>query len=115
MLSRHLKIHMVGAACDIVGKLVRDRIPEIMRAEGKSPDIEHVSGVRRQLALKDKLVEEAVELRDSDDIREELADVLEVTDALICAYGLDIEEIRAMQCKKRTERGGFEQGYYLKD
>ena len=122
MLSRNLKIHMVGAACDIVGKLVRDRIPEIMRAEGKSPDVEHISGESLRSALKDKLVEEAVELREaadlssdkSGDIREELADVLEVVDALADVYDLDREEIRAAQRKKRADRGGFKQGYFLK-
>lgn len=105
-----------------MGKLVRDRIPEIMRAEGKSPDVEHISGESLRSALKDKLVEEAVELREaadlsddkSGDIREELADVLEVVDALADVYDLDREEILAAQRKKRADRGGFKQGYFLK-
>jgi predicted house-cleaning noncanonical NTP pyrophosphatase (MazG superfamily) len=48
------------------------------------------------------------------DISEELADVLEVTDALVEAYGLDREEIGAIQRKKRDERGRFEEGYFLR-
>jgi predicted house-cleaning noncanonical NTP pyrophosphatase (MazG superfamily) len=105
-----------------VGKLVRDRIPEIMRAEGKSPDVERISGEALRSALKDKLVEEAVELREaadlsddkSGDIREELADVLEVVDALVEAYGLDREEMLMAKRKKRADRGGFDRGYFLK-
>jgi predicted house-cleaning noncanonical NTP pyrophosphatase (MazG superfamily) len=97
-----------------VGKLVRDRIPEIMRAEGKSPEFERISGERLRRALKDKLVEEAAELRAAGDIREELTDVLEVADALAEAYGLGKEEIAALRRKKCSDRGGFEQGWYLK-
>ena len=37
-----------------MGKLVRDRIPEIMRREGKAPDVGRVSGDRRRGALKDE-------------------------------------------------------------
>jgi predicted house-cleaning noncanonical NTP pyrophosphatase (MazG superfamily) len=97
-----------------VGKLVRDRIPEIMCREGKAPDIEEIGGDRLKAALKEKLVEEAMELRASDDIREELADVMEVVDALVDAYGIDEVELQAIRRKKREERGGFDKGYYLK-
>ncbi|HEY3274007.1 MAG TPA: nucleoside triphosphate pyrophosphohydrolase [Methanocella sp.] len=97
-----------------MSKLVRDRIPEIMRREGKTPDIEQIAGERLKSALKDKLVEEALEMRAAADIREELADVLEVAEAIIDAYGLDEVEIQSMRWKKREERGGFDKGYYLK-
>jgi predicted house-cleaning noncanonical NTP pyrophosphatase (MazG superfamily) len=98
----------------IVGKLVRDRIPEIMRREGKSPEVEEIKGERLRAALKDKLVEEALELHVAGDIREELADVLEVADAIIDVYGLDAREIQALKRKKCEERGGFDKGYFLK-
>ncbi len=97
-----------------MSKLVRDRIPEIMRREGKSPQVEELKGAQFRAALKDKLVEEALELHVSDDIREELADVLEVADAIIDAYGIDKAELRAIRDKKREERGGFDKGYFLK-
>jgi predicted house-cleaning noncanonical NTP pyrophosphatase (MazG superfamily) len=97
-----------------VGKLVRDRIPEIMRREGKTPDVEQIAGERLKIALKDKLVEEATELQASVDVREELADVLEVVDALVDSYGLDEIELQSIRWKKREERGGFDKGYFLK-
>jgi predicted house-cleaning noncanonical NTP pyrophosphatase (MazG superfamily) len=97
-----------------VSKLVRDRIPEIMRREGKTPDVEQIAGERLKSALKDKLVEEALELHSSADIREELVDVLEVIDAIVDAYDLDDVELQSIRWKKREERGGFDKGYYLK-
>ncbi len=97
-----------------MGKLIRDGIPEIMRRDGKTPDIEQIAGERLKIALKDKLVEEALELQASTDIREELADVLEVMDAIVDAYGLDEVELQSIRWKKREERGGFDKGYFLK-
>jgi predicted house-cleaning noncanonical NTP pyrophosphatase (MazG superfamily) len=97
-----------------VGKLIRDGIPAIMRRDGKTPDIEQIAGERLKIALKDKLVEEARELQASTDIREELADVLEVVDAIVDAYGLDEVELQSIRWKKREERGGFDKGYFLK-
>ncbi len=97
-----------------MSKLVRDRIPEIMRRDGKTPDVDQIAGERLKSALKEKLVEEALELEAAADIREELADVLEVAEAIIDAYGLDEVEIQSIRWKKREERGGFDKGYYLK-
>jgi predicted house-cleaning noncanonical NTP pyrophosphatase (MazG superfamily) len=63
--------------------------------------------------LKDKLVEEASELRDAEDIMEELADVQEVLEALIEAYGLDRGAVELARADKKANRGGFSQGLYL--
>lgn len=38
---------------------------------------------------------------------EELADVLEVVDALLAAHGLDRATTREIQARKRAARGGF--------
>ena len=96
-----------------MGKLVRDMVPEIMRQQGKVPVIEQISGERLRRALKDKLVEEAEELRLADDISEELADVQEVIEALIEAYGLDRETIEVVKINKRLLRGDFSKGQFL--
>jgi predicted house-cleaning noncanonical NTP pyrophosphatase (MazG superfamily) len=97
-----------------VSKLVRDRIPEIMRREGRGPAVERIGGSRLREALKEKLVEESIELRDSPGT-EELVDVLEVVDALIEHYGLDRAALEAERARKRAERGGFREGWYLKE
>jgi len=97
----------------IVGKLVRDKIPEIMRSEGRNPEVEQISGERLRIALKDKLVEEANELLYAEDITEELADVLEVAEALMIEYRLDPGRVDAVRADKRASRGGFASGRYL--
>ncbi|HHP7244920.1 MAG TPA: nucleotide pyrophosphohydrolase [Elainellaceae cyanobacterium] len=72
-------------------KLVRDRIPDIIRASGKECEIEIMADHEYQQALREKVLEEAQEVADAspDDLMKELADLYEVIDALIIAYQLD--------------------------
>ena len=91
-------------------KLVRDRIPEIIRESGSSCGTESYrdeSGFRR--ALRDKLIEEAGEAANAgeEDLAAELADLQEVVDALISAYGLSYDAVRSLQEGRRAERGAF--------
>lgn len=96
-----------------VSKLVRDRIPDVIRESDREPEVTHVKGDDFRQALKDKLVEEAVELRDTEHIEEELADVLEVVDAIVEAYGIDRVKLEEVKKEKRDRLGGFEEGHYL--
>ena len=68
------------------GKLVRDRIPEIIRASGADPVVRTLTGEELIAALFDKLAEEASELREAGplDAAEEMADVMEVVLGLGC-------------------------------
>ena len=97
------------------GKLVRDRIPEIIRADGRRPVVEVLPPERRRRALLDKLVEEAAEAAGADEshLAEELADVLEVVRALAAEVGLDADDVQALADRKRAERGGFDGGCFL--
>ena len=90
-------------------KLVRDRIPEIIRAEGRACSTRTLTESEYRAALLHKLVEEATEARDAPpaELVNELADVLEVLDALTAAFGLTRADIEAEQARKREERGGF--------
>ena len=94
-------------------KLVRDRIPEIIRAEGRQPVVQHLAADQRRAALLAKLVEEAVEAAEDEDLAEELADVLEVVRALAAELGLSLEEVTELADRKRARRGGFEDGVFL--
>jgi predicted house-cleaning noncanonical NTP pyrophosphatase (MazG superfamily) len=96
-------------------KLVRDRVPDIIRKSGREPDVEKATGEWLGLALKDKLVEEACELRQSEDVYEELADVLEVVDAIIEYHGVDRPRLEKAKKDKLESAGGFRQGYVLRD
>lgn len=91
-------------------KLVRDRIPEVIAAEGRAYATEIMEDVEYRQALKAKLVEEAQEAAEAkpDEIVKELADLYEVIDALLLAFDLDRDAIRAIQQKRRDEHGGFE-------
>jgi predicted house-cleaning noncanonical NTP pyrophosphatase (MazG superfamily) len=92
-------------------KLVRDHIPEIINAEGRECATEVMSEEDYAQALLDKLVEEAEEVRIATPEKRatELADLLEVFDALLQAQNLNLEEVKTIQERRRAERGGFVQ------
>ncbi len=96
-------------------KLVRDRIPEIIRAEGRQPVVEVLAADERRGALLAKLVEEAAEAAgaDGDGLAEELADVLEVVRALAAELGLSLADVTERADRKRAARGGFQDGLFL--
>ena len=92
------------------GKLVRDRIPDIIRAEGRSCATVTVSGPALLRLLKEKLQEEATEAAGADGpaLLSELADVREVIDALSAAAGITDTDLLREQERRRQERGGFD-------
>lgn len=96
-------------------KLVRDAIPAIIERQGKTCHTSTLPEIDYQLALREKLLEEACEARDAplDQLKEELADLYELLDALVDAYGWSEAEVRQIQMEKRQERGGFERRVFL--
>lgn len=103
-----------------MSKLVRDKIPEIIRQNNKSPITEILDARCYAKALNDKLLEEVrefIEAVDGDDTEamHEIADIMEVLDALIVFKKYDRHYISAYKDKKRLERGGFEKRILLKD
>jgi len=93
-----------------VWKLVRDRIPSILDREGVRYRLRKVESEDeyREYLLK-KLREEVEEFAENPS-EEELADILEVIDAIVVAYGFDRERIGEVKEKKLVERGGFREG-----
>ncbi len=93
----------------LYNKLVRDRIPEIIAQDGRTCAVEELDDAAYVLALLAKLVEEAQEVRDAvpEQRMTELADVMEVLDALLLALDIDEATVRAVQAERRVERGGF--------
>lgn len=92
-------------------KLVRDRIPELIRNDGYTCDTTTMDDTEYQDALRAKLVEEALEAASANEenLVMELADLYEVINALMTQYGIDAEAVRDEQRRKHQERGGFEQ------
>ncbi|WP_297054672.1 nucleoside triphosphate pyrophosphohydrolase [uncultured Dubosiella sp.] len=77
-------------------KLVRDHISEIIDADGKTACCRIMEEEEYRNALKKKLVEEACEAQgayNKEELVKELADVLEVVEALQDANGISLEEI----------------------
>ncbi len=91
-------------------KLVRDRIPEIIRASGREPVIEVATGAAFGQLLRAKLQEEVSEFLGSG-APEELADILEVLHALAREAGMTPESLEELRRTKAEERGGFNEGY----
>lgn len=94
-----------------VGKLIRDRLPAIMRAQGLAVFERRLDDGEFLDALKEKLLEEAAEVREASpvEIAGELADVIEVARALAAAHGIAWEDVEAKRLAKRAERGGFDE------
>jgi len=75
------------------GKLVRDKIPEIIRAKGEVPSTRVADSAEYRELLLAKLSEEVQEFLASDGDPEELADVLEVVMALADGLGIGQKEL----------------------
>jgi len=99
-------------------KLVRDKIPEILAAQGKTCVTEVLDDGAYLAMLKEKLAEECTEVRAAgteDEVLEELADVLEVVYAIGAAYGWGKAGLEEIRQKKKTERGAFAARILLKE
>ena len=93
-------------------KLVRDRIPEIIKANGQNCICRALDDPAYLDALDQKLNEELSEYQ-RDKSMEELADLLEVIHAVITARGSTWEEVESIRKAKAEKRGGFEQKIWL--
>jgi predicted house-cleaning noncanonical NTP pyrophosphatase (MazG superfamily) len=96
-------------------KLVRDRIPEIIQAQGQHPVTRILDNASYQEALLAKLAEETREAQEAaaGDLPDELADIVEVIQALATAVGMSWVQLLALAADKRTRRGGFERRIFL--
>ena len=95
-------------------KLVRDRIPEIIEASGKTFTWETLSDEAYLQLLDEKLNEELAEYQESKSL-EELADLLEVMGAVVAARGWTWDELTTLRKEKRRRRGGFSKKILLKE
>ena len=95
-------------------KLVRDRIPEIIEADGKVCICETLSDEDYLCLLDRKLNEELAEYQESKSL-EELSDLLEVMQAVLKARGWTLEELELVRADKAAKRGGFEKKILLRE
>jgi len=93
-------------------KLVRDRIPVIMREAGAQATVRYIDKNDRLSWLYSKLREEADELEAAPTL-DECADVFEVLRTIVAVLGHSVDEVIAAANSKREARGGFEDGCIL--
>lgn len=95
-------------------KLVRDKIPEYIRGKGGDPKSHVAETEEYWRKLKEKLLEEANELVEAENI-EEYADVLEVLEAIRDFKQFSEQEIIEVKNKKAEERGKFAERIILEE
>lgn len=100
-------------------KLVRDKIPEIIRGNGGLPKGRFaVNDKEYWERLKDKLQEEVgefIKAKSREEQEEELADILEVLDAMFGLLGLTKRYMVNLQKKKAREKGRFRKRVILEE
>ena len=96
-------------------KLVRDKIPEIIKNNNETPITRILSDEEYKVELEKKLLEEYQEVIASSgkDRLEELADMLEVMIALASLDDATLEDVIELADKKRNKRGGFKEKIFL--
>jgi predicted house-cleaning noncanonical NTP pyrophosphatase (MazG superfamily) len=93
-------------------KLVRDKIPDIIREKGGNPKVRIAGPDELDVLLREKIVEEAKEFLFSGDT-EELVDIQEAIDTLLKLRKADPALIEIQRHSKLLARGGFTEGYVL--
>ena len=97
-------------------KLIRDKIPEIIKKNGANPKISVLDDSKFKSALKEKLVEEAKELLEAktdDEILNELSDVLQLLESIALNNDTTLAKVEKQKEKKKVERGGFDKKLFL--
>jgi len=97
-------------------KLIRDRILEIIEADGEKPYSRILNKKEYIEEIKKKILEETKELiqaKKKEEIVNEIIDIQELIDVLISGFGLKKSEIQKQQKIKNKKRGGFKKKLFL--
>ncbi len=96
----------------IYNKLVRDKIPQIITADGKKANTRLLSNKEYLKELIKKLQEEAKEFEQNPSV-EELADIKEITIAIREALGIHAGELEDARRQKAATNGRFKNKIFL--
>jgi predicted house-cleaning noncanonical NTP pyrophosphatase (MazG superfamily) len=91
-------------------KLIRSKLPERMGLEGVNIVGRHLNDEEFKQELKNKLLEEAIEVKDADsrdNLLKELADIMEVIESIISVHNITKEEVEKERIIKREVNGYF--------
>ncbi|MBI5765758.1 nucleoside triphosphate pyrophosphohydrolase [Candidatus Falkowbacteria bacterium] len=87
-------------------KLIRDKIPDIIKSKGEECVTHIADNEEYWIKLKEKLIEEVQEFT-KEESENELADIMEVVNAIIDHMKLDKTEFEEFRFKKAEARGAF--------
>jgi predicted house-cleaning noncanonical NTP pyrophosphatase (MazG superfamily) len=107
---------MEGNTMPVYNKLVRDKIPGIIEANGETAITKILEDEEYIKYLKKKSYEEMDEYCAAESnahALEELADMLEIIHALASQHGSSINEVEKARQEKAEKRGGFLQKTFL--
>lgn len=105
---------MVKNMIKTYNKLVRDKIPEIIKNAGKECTTKILDNATYSKFLDEKLNEECKEYQESKEI-EEVVDILEVLQNIVKARGYSWEEVENLRKEKVESRGSFNDKIFLED
>lgn len=97
-------------------KLIRDKIPEIIIADGETPKTRILNKKEFQKELIKKILEEAQELQSAqnkDEILNEIVDLQELLDWLTKEHRVSQAKICRLQAAKNKKRGSFKKKLFL--
>lgn len=98
----------------IYNKLVRDKILEIIKANGQQATHKILEDDEYAEELVKKLFEEVEEYK-KDRNTDELADIIEVVYALAKLHGCTPEQLEQIRLDKAQKRGGFDKKIFLEE
>ena len=96
----------------VYNKLVRDKIPEIIKEKGNHAEIRELSKPEYLKELNKKLKEEVAEYLEDNNV-EELADIVEVVYGILNAKNISLEEFEKIRQDKVDKRGAFSKKIFL--
>ena len=96
----------------IYNKLVRDKIPDIIKSKGEDCKFEVLNDEDYKDFLDKKLNEEVAEYQSSKSLTE-LADIIEVIYAIAKTRGFTPEQMEELRILKEKSKGGFNKGILL--
>lgn len=98
----------------IYNKLVRDKIIDIIEADGRIAKYRILDENEYRRELNKKLQEEVKEYLEDNNV-EELADIVKVIYGILNSTDVSIKEFEKIRINKQEKRGAFEKKIYLEE
>lgn len=93
-------------------KLVRDKIIDIIEADGRKAEYRILDNVDFRNELNKKLQEEVHEYLEDNNV-EELADIVEVIYGILNSMDVSIDDFEKIRLAKKEKRGAFDKKIFL--